>query len=124
MAARGIVNQILSKAGYSIKRDSLHEFPVESTFEDHKTMRIAKQISMTSLERFWSVIQSARRISINKVEGAFVERGVWKGRSSFAAMRTLSEIGDSSREFWLYVTLQGVNQASKYDMHGSTGKSA
>ncbi len=124
MRVRSFVNGALGRFGYSIKRDALHAFPIEASPEELATIRRAKSISMTSVERLWSVIQSTKYVSENNLEGVFVECGVWRGGSSYAAMRTLTNMGDTSREFWLYDTYQGMTEPTDFDIDGASGMTA
>lgn len=64
--------------------------------------------TMTSTERLAALICSINHIARNKVPGAIVECGVWRGGSMMAAALSLLAHGDKSRELYLYDTFEGM----------------
>ncbi|MDH3909127.1 MAG: TylF/MycF family methyltransferase [Gammaproteobacteria bacterium] len=52
----------------------------------------------------------------NDIPGAFIECGVWRGGSSMAAALALKELGDESRELWLYDTQEGTSAPTEEDV--------
>ena len=67
----------------------------------------------TSLERISSLIGAVQYLSKNRIDGDFVECGVWRGGSMMVAMLTLLDLGDTSREFYLYDTYEGMTPPRK-----------
>jgi len=75
----------------------------------------------TSIERIGGLINVVKYLSDNKIEGDFVECGVWRGGSMMAAMLTLAQLGDTSRHFYLYDTYEGMTPPTDKDItHGGT----
>ena len=78
---------------------------------------------MTTPERIASLCNAVNYLVKNKVEGDFVECGVWRGGSTMAAIDTLIKAGDKSREIYLYDTFEGMSEPTELDKI-STGTGA
>jgi hypothetical protein len=79
---------------------------------DEQTIRIfnaVNEYTMTSSERVQALINAVRYIVANNIGGDIVECGVWRGGSMMAAALTLREMGDESRDLYLYDTFEGMN---------------
>ncbi len=79
--------------------------------------------TMTSPERIYSLIEAVRYVGRNKIEGAIVECGVWKGGSMMAVAETLLHQGETTRELFLYDTFEGMSEPGELDKT-TTGDSA
>ncbi len=75
-----------------------------------------KPFTLTSTERLYSVYNSIRYLSENKIEGAVVECGVWKGGSTMMAALALQKQNDVSRQIWLYDTYEGMSTPTEKDI--------
>lgn len=75
-----------------------------------------KPYTMTSPERVNALIDAVRYVMANKIDGAMVECGVWKGGSTMAMMLTLKKLGDENRDFYLYDTFSGMSTPSDADV--------
>ena len=93
---------------------------------DELTVRIINEVgefTMTSPERISALVQAIRFVVENRIEGAIVECGVWRGGSTMAAALTLKELGDETREIYLYDTFAGMSAPTDADID-ITGASA
>ena len=70
---------------------------------------------MTTPERIASLCNAVKYITANKIEGDFVECGVWRGGSTMAAVDTLIKAGDKTREIYLYDTFEGMSAPTEHD---------
>jgi len=70
----------------------------------------------TSTERLAGLITAVKYLAKNKIEGDFVECGVWRGGSMMAAMLTLMKLGDTSRHFYLFDTYEGMTPPTDKDV--------
>jgi len=77
---------------------------------------VVKPYTSTSLERLNALIDAVSYVAANKIDGAMVECGVWKGGSAMAMMLTLKKIGDENKEFYLYDTFSGMSAPSSFDV--------
>ena len=91
------------------------EFPRD--FDD-LTIRIVeavKDYTMTNRESVATLVQAVKHVVQHDIEGSIVECGVWKGGSMMAVALTLKEIGDESRDLYLYDTFAGMSAPSAVD---------
>lgn len=72
----------------------------------------------------FNAYQAACYISRNKVDGAIVECGVWRGGCMALMLATLVERGDTARDVYLYDTFEGMPPPTKEDKHSYDGKAA
>ena len=71
--------------------------------------------TMTSTERLYSLHKSVNYIVDNKIDGDFVECGVWKGGSSMMAALSLIKKQDTCRNLYLYDTFEGMSTPTEKD---------
>lgn len=92
------------------------ELPPDLSAEDKQIILKAQPFTMTSVQRLAALIDAVRYISCNKIEGAIVECGVWRGGSIMAAMFTLLSLRDSGRDVFLYDTFEGMTEPTPADV--------
>jgi O-methyltransferase len=85
---------------------------------------LVEPYTMTSIQRIESLYHSLEYIRLNKIEGDFVECGVWKGGNIFGVLEYLIYYGLDNRKIWMYDTFQGMTQISDFDVdfNGVSGK--
>src|SRR5688572_29585398 len=77
-------------------------YPPDFSLEDIRTVERVLPYTYTSPERIVALCNAIRYLTANRIAGAIVECGVWKGGSIMAAMLTLQLLGDTSRQCYLY----------------------
>jgi O-methyltransferase len=75
-----------------------------------------RPFTMTSIERMHSLWVAARHVALARLDGDFVECGVWKGGSSMLAALALQSAGDTTRPLWLYDTFSGMTEPTGRDV--------
>jgi len=124
---RKLVRSFVGKFGYDLvkpdKRLVVDGLPVDFDKATLDTYHKVKQYTMTTPERIASLCNAVNYLVKNKVEGDFVECGVWRGGSTMAAIDTLIKAGDKSREIYLYDTFEGMSEPTELDKI-STGTGA
>ncbi len=82
--------------------------------------------TMTSQERIVAMCDAVSYLSRNRIEGAIVECGVWRGGSMMAAALALLAEGEPDRELHLYDTFEGMTEPGPHDIsfRGWTGAGA
>jgi O-methyltransferase len=91
---------------------------------DQATIRAALPFTMTSVERLASLCAATEYVTRCKIPGDIVECGVWKGGSMLAAALTLTRLGDTSRDLYLYDTFEGMPPPAAVDIAAFTGEQA
>jgi O-methyltransferase len=108
------------KVMFSTKKE---DFPLEASDEDKLCMRQSMPISMASPQRLYATLSSTKYIIANKIPGAFVECGVWRGGNTAVMCRTLINYKEAHREIYLFDTFSGMTEPTDFD-YDSTGGSA
>jgi hypothetical protein len=70
---------------------------------------------MTSPERIKSLLEATKYIIKNKIDGSFVECGVWRGGSMMASMLMLKKLNLKNIKFYLFDTYDGMSEPSIFD---------
>jgi len=86
---------------------------------DEQTTRIfhaVNEYTMTSPECVQALVHAVRYVVANNIEGDFVECGVWRGGSSMVVALLLNELGDESRDLYLYDTYEGMSAPTEEDV--------
>ena len=79
---------------------------------------------MTGVAKLVNTIKSCVYVVNNKIDGDFVECGVWRGGSCIAAGKIFELIG-SEKQVWAFDTFEGMTEPSSHDEHiafGASGK--
>ncbi|MBP9080090.1 MAG: class I SAM-dependent methyltransferase [Flavobacteriales bacterium] len=71
--------------------------------------------TMTSRERLFALFSACMHIVDAKMEGAFVECGVWKGGSAMMMAACLKHRGIIDRDLYLFDTFEGMSKPEDID---------
>jgi O-methyltransferase len=119
MTIKQAIKRLAWNAGFEITRRDPNPPPdliIDLSPEDRKTVATVRPFTMTSVERIAALLDATRHISLNKVPGAIVECGVWRGGSTMAALLTLKSLSDTSRDIYLYDTFEGMSPPTEKDV--------
>jgi hypothetical protein len=89
--------------------------PADYSDEAVATIRRVRRHTMTSPARLNALIEGVEYVVANRVPGALVECGVWKGGSMMAVALTLLRLGDTERELVLFDTFTGMTEPTEED---------
>src|ERR1700712_981085 len=116
---RKTLRALIKNFGYDIvkpdERLVVDGLPADFDKDVVDTYRKVKPYTMTTPERIASLCNAVKYLVDNKIEGDFVECGVWRGGSTMAAIDTLSKAGDKTREIYLYDTYEGMSEPTEAD---------
>lgn len=116
---RKIVRKVINKLGYDLvkpdERLVVNGLPADFEKATVETYHKVKPYTMTTPERISALCAAVNYLVKNKIEGDFVECGVWRGGSTMAAIDTLLKAGDKSREIYLYDTFEGMSEPTEHD---------
>lgn len=90
--------------------------PPDFNESSERIFRYVRQFTMTSPERINALVEAVKYIIKNKIDGDFVECGVWKGGSTMAMAQMLLELGEKERNIHLYDTFTGMVAPSDKDI--------
>ena len=83
-------------------------FPPDTSVQDREIIKAISCYTMTSVERQMALIEATRYIIDSKIDGCFVECGVWRGGSCMAIALTLLKENELNRNLYLYDTFEGM----------------
>ena len=116
---RQTIRKLINKFGYDIvkpdERLVVNGLPADFNKDVADTYHKVKPYTMTTPERIASLCNAVKYLTANKIEGDFVECGVWRGGSTMAAIDTLLKAGDKTREIYLYDTYEGMSEPTEHD---------
>lgn len=110
--------------GFGVEITRYRKYPEDFSAEKNNIWDAVKPYTMTSPERIGVLVDAVRHLVNNKVEGAMVECGVWKGGSSMAVALTLKALGVKDRELYLYDTFSGMSAPTEADVSPFWGKAS
>ena len=98
----------------------VRNYPPDFSEQNVRICDSVKHYTMTSKERVNALIEAVKYIVANGIDGSFVECGVWKGGSAMAMAMILKELGNDSRDIYLYDTFSGMSIPTDVDIsfHG------
>ena len=116
---RKTIHSFLKKFGYALvkpdERLVVDGLPADFDKATLATYRRVKPYTMTTPERIGSLVNAVNYLVKNNIEGDIVECGVWRGGSTMAAIDTLINAKDTSREIYLYDTFEGMSEPTEAD---------
>jgi O-methyltransferase len=115
-----IPNQILSLFGLRLTRktDTLRRFPVEISDSDKEIFQYvrANHLSTSTDERLYATILACRHVVERRIDGDFVECGVWRGGNSVIAAGVFKAM-KADRSAWLFDTFTGMTTPTDADVN-------
>lgn len=111
-----IVRSIIRPIGLDLIRyPQVEPKPTDLTPAMLKILQEARPHTLTSLHRLASTQDAVRYVVKNAIPGSLVECGVWRGGNMAVASRTLQQLGDTSRDLYLYDTFEGMSEPTEHD---------
>ena len=106
--------------GFDVVR-RVNGYPIDFSERDIEICEAVKPFTMTSPERVKALVNAVEYVVTNNIEGALVECGVWRGGSSMAMALTLKQLGEESRDIYMYDTFSGMSTPTDADVsiHGA-----
>jgi O-methyltransferase len=103
--------RVFNSMGYQVIRSS-----TSFSEEELTVMKRVKPYTSTSPERIVGLMNAVKYITANRIPGALVECGVWRGGSTMAAIYTLLSLKDTSRDVHLFDTFEGMSAPTDKDV--------
>ena len=114
---RTLTNRFLGKRSRDLLWQAAQQvaYPPDFSPADVQLCERVRKLTMTSPERIAALTQAVRYVVANGLPGSFVECGVWRGGSMVAVALTLAELGDTTRDLYLFDTFEGMTAPSERD---------
>jgi hypothetical protein len=119
---RFCLNKVEAVFNIEITRVSSHLSDLSP--EVRETIERVRPCTMTSLDRLASLSGAIEYAVANRIPGAFVECGVWKGGSTMAAALSYRRLKREDVDLFLFDTFEGMPQPGEEDICRSTGAPA
>lgn len=91
------------------------DFPIEINNNIKKFIQISDQFSMTGKQRMYLLSQAVLNTKIHKLEGDFVECGVWRG-GNILLYKLLSDFYNLDKNIYAYDTFDGMTNPEDIDV--------
>ncbi len=111
-----MVRSVINRFGIEIVRYRETKYPADLNATNLEICKRVKPYTMTSPERINALIDAVNYVVTNKIDGAMVECGVWKGGSTMAMALALQKSQDEDRSLYLYDTFAGMSAPSDVDI--------
>ena len=116
------IRPLIQSFGFDIVR--VRDYPVDFSEQNIEIYESVKPYTMTSPEKVNALIDAVHYIVKNKIDGAIVECGVWKGGSTMAIALTLKMLDAENRDLYLFDTFSGMSVPSDVDVSFINGAKA
>lgn len=113
MAIVDLVRRIIQPLGIDVVRHP--RATPDFSPSDLALIKFVGPFTMTSPERIHALVNAVRWIAGEKLPGAFVECGVWRGGSMMVVARTLLDSDVSDRDLYLFDTYEGMTAPTAED---------
>lgn len=127
---KSLAKKIFRLSGYDIvsvhhkKKDSPPKNLKDLSKADWELIDFIRPYTRTGPERIVALKNALEYILINKIPGAIVECGVWRGGNIMATAKLLVEASELDRDIFLYDTYEGMSEPSKKDVASQSGEAA
>ncbi len=92
------------------------ELPWDFDEQAAQIFKAVNDYTMTSPECVYALVNAVRYVVANRIEGDFVECGVWRGGSAMAVALALNGLGEQGRHLHLYDTYSGMTAPTAEDV--------
>jgi O-methyltransferase len=112
-----VFKKVLNKFGYDLVYYKGSKTGLTDIIDEDfwKMYEFAKPYTMTSCERMFALYQATNFILDQKIQGDFVECGVWRGGSSLLMAQVLQKCNERERLIYLYDTFEGMSSPTEHD---------
>ena len=98
----------------SLSKKKYSDLPVETNYNVKEFIKISKQFSMTGEKRMYLLSQAVLNIKNHKLEGDFVECGVWRG-GNILLYKLLNDFYNLDKTIYAYDTFEGMTKPEEID---------
>ena len=114
-----ISRSIAKKFGYKLvqkNNENLNfQFP-EYSDDELRLIEISKKNTMTSYQKLNFLLRSIEHVYNNKIDGDFVECGVWKGGNIILFKNMINKLNMQNKKIYAFDTFEGMTKPSDIDV--------
>lgn len=113
------IKSILKKFNYNLvkkKNEKLDFLYPEYTNEELEIIETAKLFSMTSYQKLNFLLRSIEYVNNKKLEGDFVECGVWKGGNLILFKKMMTRLNITDKLIYAFDTFEGMTKPTDIDV--------
>lgn len=120
-----LIQSAFNQLGYELRKNPKTQMPVELTGEERAIVDyvMSNKLTMVSYERLWTTLMACKYAIEQKIDGDFVECGVWRGGNAMVAAE-LFKLHGVAKKVWLFDTFKGMTAPTDADVQAAGGKSA
>jgi O-methyltransferase len=108
---------LLGRFGYEITNTrSRPPWPLDFDQRDIDLCEEVAAYTLTPPTAVVALADAVRYVCENKIPGAIVECGVWRGGSMRAVARTLLDLGETDTDLYLFDTFEGMSEPTERDV--------
>lgn len=104
------IQKLLGRFGYEVRRKL-----ADLSDNEVRMVERVRGYTATGPGRVVGMMDAVEYVAKNRIEGAIVECGVWRGGSMMVAAHTLLEAGDKTRDLYLFDTFDGMSAPTERD---------
>ena len=119
---KNLINKIADQMGYSIINNN--QKIAELSKKDNDYIDLVSKFSMTPKIRIYNLLQALRHLKMKKIDGDYVECGVWKGGNVLLFKKFLENEDFSQRNIYAFDTFEGMTNPDENDFEINTNISA
>jgi O-methyltransferase len=105
-----------SGANAEVPDSRSHDLPIDFDDTDAELCRRVAPYTMTTPPRIYALARAVEYVTAQRIPGAIVECGVWRGGSMMAIALTLLRLGVTDRELYLFDTFSGMTAPGEEDV--------
>jgi O-methyltransferase len=111
---RANLDRTLNRLGYRLNK--IGQIPADADENERRLVQSVDSYTMTPVEARLELLRGVGYIIDQKIPGAFVECGVWRGGSMMLVARMLQKLGVYDRELYLFDTFSGMTPPTLHDI--------
>ena len=112
---KNIYNIILLRILFYLRGKKSMDFPVEIKEEEKEIIKLSSKYTMTDTITMWALIQSIKNVIQNKIDGDFVECGVWKGGNLILCQKYF-DLQHIKKKIYGFDTFEGMVEPKEIDI--------
>ena len=91
------------------------DFPIEIKEEEKEIIKLSDKYTMTDHITMWALIQSIKNVIQNKIDGDFVECGVWRGGNLILCQKYF-DLQHIKKKIYGFDTFEGMVEPKEIDI--------